>query len=390
MEIPAEIAPYTALEETGYPSESELMDLVSYVYNATGIEEVPDTHMEKVARAGAGLSEFSFIDIILTSMPAGELIDDKVVNKAKIALVRKHSSIDIYTPTVKMGDVGGLDLACQMLQDAAYLWNNPDKAREQDIEIIRRVLLVGVSGCGKSFLCEAAADALGLDLGRTAIGHVMDKHVGQSEANMRALWAQVYALAPITIWMDEIGRDLSGGASSGYVDAGTTDRVHAEFLTGLQQLPENIFLMAAANDLSQLPPEMLRAERFDRIMFVGFPTVDERAHIFRLNLPANRPWDLNRLALVTPEWTGAEIVSLIKLTKFKHMREDIPLTMDNLTTEADAFRNRVWLKHRSMIQAMYRRAMEEFEWASSTQLADARRIGYADSGVRASTARPKV
>mgnify|MGYP000214883789 CR=1 FL=1 len=86
------------------------------------------------------------------------------------------------------------------------------------------------------------------------------KVIGQSEANMRAVFKQIKLMSPLCVWIDEFGRDLSGGSSSSHVDGGTTDRVHGEFLTGLQELPEETFLLCAANQLEALRPEMLRAD----------------------------------------------------------------------------------------------------------------------------------
>ena len=131
---------------------------------------------------------------------------------------------------------------------------------------------MGIPGTGKSAICEATANALGLDLARTGVSQVMNSFVGQSEANMRAVFNQIKVMAPLCVWIDEFGRDMSGGQSSSHVDGGTTDRVHGEFLTGLQELPENVFLICAANQIENLKPEMLRAERFDKIIFVGLPS----------------------------------------------------------------------------------------------------------------------
>lgn len=222
---------------------------------------------------------------------------------------------------------------------------------------------------GKSLLAEASAAGLGLDLATFNVSAMMSKYVGESEANMRNAFKQIAALAPIVLWTDEIGRDFSGGASSGSVDGGTTDRVHGTLLTGLQELPKGVFWVGAANNLSALPPEMLRAGRIDQLLFVGFPTLEERESIVRIHLGKSwEEYDIATIARHTPMFTGAEIKTLIKHVRFYVRGQDLraPTTMDFCRAVPD-MKNRVWRLRREEIVKMYRQAMEEWTWASSAQ-----------------------
>jgi SpoVK/Ycf46/Vps4 family AAA+-type ATPase len=238
--------------------------------------------------------------------------------------------------------------------------------------------MVGIPGTGKSAICQATANELGLDLARTGISQVMNSFIGQSEANMRAVFKQIKAMSPLCVWIDEFGRDLSGGSSSSHVDGGTTDRVHGEFLTGLQELPEETFLLCAANQLEALRPEMLRADRFDKIMFVGLPAFTERKHIFNIHLSkidTDHEYDYDALAEASIYMTGAEIVSLIRETKFYVTTESFrPINTQDILNFIPRTKNTIWLKHNEMVMNMYQYALEQWDWASNEQMEDARMI----------------
>jgi SpoVK/Ycf46/Vps4 family AAA+-type ATPase len=197
----------------------------------------------------------------------------------------------------------------------------------------------------------------------------MNKYIGQSEQNMRAVFQQIKAMDPLCVWIDEFGRDLSGSGQG--ADSGTTDRVHGEFLTGLQELPENSFLMCAANELHNLKPEMLRADRFDKIFFVGLPSFQERKHIFQIYLSkieTDHSYDYDALAESTAYMTGAEIVSLIKETKFYVVSESLrPINTSDILKYAPNIKNTIWQKHPDMIKSMYQYALAQWDWASSQQ-----------------------
>jgi len=255
--------------------------------------------------------------------------------------------------------------------------DHPDEAAAADLTPARRVLMMGLPGTGKSMICEAAAKSLGWDLASVGVGKAMNKFIGESENNIRVMFEELAALAPIVAWVDEIGRDLAGGASSNFTDGGTTSRVHGELLTALQNLPDNVFFMAASNALEHIAFEMLRAERWDAMFFVGFPAHVERVQIFHHYLSSIVDGDFNydQLAEATPCWTGAEMLSYIKATKrqvwFSQRR---PLTHADLMSQVKTFRNRIWLKKKEEVMASYRQAIEQYDWASSFQQRDAEMI----------------
>lgn len=356
--------------EDGYPTYKEILDIIAHMHKSTNGEIFSSSdpkHFADIAKAGLGMTEFSLINTMLNSVIETNKVSSEYVYKTKMSSVKRHGILEIIKPKVTFDQIGGLDRIKEVINKNVYFWHNPEQAEEYGISPIRRILTVGVPGTGKSAICEATANALGVDLARTGVSQVMNSFVGQSEANMRAVFQQIKVMAPLCVWIDEFGRDLSGGASSSVVDGGTTDRVHGEFLTGLQELPENVFLMCAANQLDNLRPEMLRADRFDKIFFVGLPAFEERISILKIYL-GEGDYNYEQLARSTKYFTGAEIKSLIKQAKFEivstHRRH---VTTQDIVDHVPTMRNILWNKDRDMIQSLYKMAYEQWEWSSTLQ-----------------------
>jgi AAA+ superfamily predicted ATPase len=360
---------FVSIEDT-YPSFEDLVEIVTHMHSSTNGEIVDITKAKEIAKAGLGLNEFSFINYCLLSVLNTGKVNPEYVYKSKMANVKKNGILEIIKPKITFDSIGGLDNIKQVIERNVFFWQNPQEAERYGITPIRRILTVGVPGTGKSAICEATANALNLDLARTGVSQVMNSFVGQSEANMRAVFQQIKVMAPLCVWIDEFGRDLSGGASSSHVDGGTTDRVHGEFLTGLQELPDNVFLMCAANQLDNLRPEMLRAERFDKIFFVGLPAFEERISIIKIYLPEG-DFNYEIIARATKYFTGAEIKSLIKHVKFDVVSTfRRPVTTEDIVSRVPTMRNILWNKDKEMIKNLYRLAYDQWDWASTLQLND--------------------
>ena len=350
-----------------YPSYEELVDIAIHIHDSTNGEVISLDAAKEVARAGLGLNEFSFINLCLMSAVDNGKVDPTYIYNSKMESIKRNGVLEIIKPKMTFDSIGGLDNIKRVINNNVYFWNNPEEAEKFGITPIRRILTVGIPGTGKSAICEATASALQLDLARTGVSQVMNSFVGQSEANMRAVFQQIKVMAPLCVWIDEFCRDLSGGASSSHVDGGTTDRVHGEFLTGLQELPDNVFLMCAANQLDNLRPEMLRAERFDKIFFVGLPAFEERIQIVRINLP-NGDFNYEEIAHATKYFTGAEIKSLIKQVKFDVVSsERRNVTTRDIVSHVPKMRNILWNKDREMIRNLYRLAYDQWDWSSTLQ-----------------------
>ena len=361
-----------------YPNSEELFTVVNHIDNASAGRFVEQDSIKDIIRSGLGLTEDQFIDFCLRSIVTNNKIDAKYIYDNKMAHIKQAGILEIIKPTISFDNIGGLDNIKDIIQRTKLLWSNREQAKSFGVVPIRRVLMVGVPGTGKSAICQATAKELGLDLARTGISQVMNSFVGQSEANMRAVFDQIKMMTPLCVWIDEFGRHLSSGASSSQVDAGTTDRVHGEFLTGLQELPEDTFLMCAANQLENLRPEMLRADRFDKIVFVGLPSFNERKDIFKIALKdvqTDHTFDYDALADKAEYFTGAEITALIREVKFFVVSSELrSINTRDIISYIPNVRNILWNKNRDMIKGMYQYALEQWDWASTEQQNDAKLI----------------
>ncbi|NEP85187.1 MAG: AAA family ATPase, partial [Okeania sp. SIO3B3] len=184
------------------------------------------------------------------------------------------------------------------------------RARQYGLPHPRGLLLVGIQGTGKSLTAKAIAHHWHLPLLRLDVGRLFGGLVGESESRTRQMISIAEALAPCVLWIDEIDKGFAGLKSQG--DAGTTSRVFGTFITWLAEKKSPVFVVATANNIQSLPPEILRKGRFDEIFFVGLPNQEERTAIFEVHLSRLRPhniknYDINRLAYETPDFSGAEI-----------------------------------------------------------------------------------
>jgi SpoVK/Ycf46/Vps4 family AAA+-type ATPase len=178
----------------------------------------------------------------------------------------------------------------------------------------RGLLLVGIQGTGKSLTAKAIAHHWHLPLLRLDVGRLFGGLVGESESRTRQMTNLAEALAPCILWIDEIDKAFAGAEGKG--DSGTTSRVFGTFITWMAEKKTPVFVVATANNIQSLPPEMLRKGRFDEIFFVGLPNQEEREAIFQVHLSRLRPhnlisYDLKRLAYETPDFSGAEIEQTI-------------------------------------------------------------------------------
>lgn len=367
-EVPPAVARLVAKCEMGFPSQVELGQLSVKIGQSAGLD-VDEETATRSGRAMSGLSEAEAIVTAFGSLAESSIIDPEYMARAKLDSVRSGGVLEVRSPKVSLEQVGGMDRAKELFDAVRWLWEHPTEAKKFKVIPPRRILLVGLQGGGKSLMAEAVAASLNLDLAKGGISQAMSKWVGESEANVRKMFRQLRVMAPIVFWVDELGRDASGGSSSNETDGGTTDRAHGEFLTGLQELAEDVFLLAAANRIDHLPPEMTRADRFDKIMFVGFPTEVEREEIFKIHLGSDHEeFDVAALAKASPFYTGAEIKALVRDARFTVAAQEHRMAnTDDLLHFAPLMKGRTVVRHKAAIVSMYERAKAEWEWASSAQ-----------------------
>jgi SpoVK/Ycf46/Vps4 family AAA+-type ATPase len=190
-----------------------------------------------------------------------------------------------------------------------------DEARKFGLPAPKGILILGVQGCGKSLCAKAVSNMWQQPLLRFDMGRMFGSLVGSSEENVRRAISVAESVAPAILWVDEIDKAFAGSQASGGTDGGTTARVFGSFLTWLSEKTAPIFVVATANDISQLPPELLRKGRLDEIFFVDLPSEMERTEVFRIHLlkRGRRPeeFDLPALVDASPNFSGAEVEEAI-------------------------------------------------------------------------------
>lgn len=256
-----------------------------------------------------------------------------VIHSEKRQIIRKSGLLEYYDTDEKLKSVGGLDAIKSWLVKRSVAFT--DQARQFGLPAPKGVLLLGVQGCGKSLMSKTISNTWQLPLLRFDVGRVFGSLVGSSEQNMRRAIKVAESVSPVVFWVDEIDKAFRGSKGSGAsTDSGTSARVFGTFLTWLSEKSQPVFVVATANDVSLLPPELLRKGRFDEIFFVDLPAFEERKEIFSVHLSKRKmnpsDFDLDLLAKNSIGYSGAEIEEAIISAMFNIFYEKKKMTTDRL------------------------------------------------------------
>ncbi|HXE72557.1 MAG TPA: AAA family ATPase, partial [Candidatus Nitrosotenuis sp.] len=240
--------------------------------------------------------------------------------------------LDYFSAQESLESVGGLENLKEWLRKRSRAFT--DEARSFGLPPPKGVLLLGVQGCGKSLCARAVSNVWGLPLLRLDVGKIFSSLVGSSEENVRRAIATAESVAPCILWVDEIEKALAGGSASGELDSGTTARVFATFLTWLQEKTAPVFVIATANKIENLPPELMRKGRFDDIFFVDLPSAPERREIFAIHIAARgrqpAAFDLDLLAGLSEGFSGSEIEQAVVAALYEAFDRGRDLITDDL------------------------------------------------------------
>ncbi|MCE9555410.1 MAG: AAA family ATPase [Planctomycetes bacterium] len=315
VQIPTELEKLFVVVEHDLPSREQLAEIARGM--ATDDGELPDGDaLGAVLDSAAGLTRFEGENAFALSLVRHQAIRPDAVWELKSQMLKKSGLVSLHRGSERFVDLGGLDSLKAFCLRAMRRQGRPDPLKRP-----RGVMLLSPPGCGKS----AFAKALGNETGRPTlcldIGSLMGSLVGATEANIRQALKIADAMAPCVLFLDEVEKGLSGVASSGQTDSGVTARLFGTFLTWLNDHQTDVFVVATCNDISKLPPEFSRAERFDGVFFVDLPTAEQRQAIwdiyiglFGVELKQAKPNDDN--------WTGAEVRACCRLAALL----DVPLT----------------------------------------------------------------
>ena len=252
--------------------------------------------------------------------------------KRKGQAIQDGGLLEFYPPEENAFELGGFDRLKTWLARAQAGFGA--EAQALGLRAPRGVLFVGVQGCGKSLAAKVIARTWQQPLLKLDAGRLYDKYVGESEKNLRKALDVAEAIAPSVLWIDELEKAF---ASTGDTDGGLSRRMLGSFLTWLQERRAPVFVAATANDLSGVPPELLRKGRFDEIFFVDLPSPAEREVIFGIHLRMRRQdpatFDLPALARATDGFSGAELEQAIVSSLYRTLHEHQPLTTALLLQE---------------------------------------------------------
>ncbi len=321
MEIPAELDKEVTVLNFSPPSKEDLgmlldriiEELKSHKSVEIGLDE---EGRERLLQAALGLTlgeaENVFAKIVVKNQRlSADHVDEVFAEKQQI--IRKSGLLEYYPANEDFNSVGGLPVLKDWLNKRAVAFTA--EAHAFGLPSPKGILLLGVQGCGKSLCAKAVSRLWQLPLLRFDMGRMFGSLVGSSEENVRRAISVAESIAPAVLWVDEIDKAFVGSQSSGVTDGGTTARVFGTFLTWLSEKSAPVFVVATANDVSQLPPELLRKGRLDEIFYVDLPSEEERAEIFRIHLAKrNRnpdEFDIPEMVAVSPDFSGAEVEEAI-------------------------------------------------------------------------------
>ena len=309
--------------------------------NTSVVNELSDEDKDKICKAALGLTlqeaESAFA-LAMVNDGKINIKDLQVVLEEKVQVIKKTGILEFIRSDYTMKDIGGLDNLKNWLLKRNNSWS--EKAKKYCIPAPKGVLVTGVPGCGKSLTAKAMSTIWGLPLLKLDFGKVFSGLVGSSEENMRRALATAEAVAPSILWIDEIEKGLSGLGSNG--DSGVSSRIFGQFLTWMQEKESPVFVIATANNISGLPPELLRKGRFDEIFFVDLPTEDERKEIFKLHLERRLkdkgvaseiikvPHLCDELAKMSEGFIGSEIEQVVVSALCDAFFENRPLKFEDL------------------------------------------------------------
>jgi len=339
LQMPEELKPYTAFLRLPLPTLEELRGIVVDVAGEWGAQngrrDVQTTNkaLDLLVRNLVGLTATDARRLAMKAVGDGVISESDIpaVLKAKYELLGGDALLSLEMDTAKFSEVGGM----QRLRSWLEMRRNFFLGDDQALDPPRGMLLLGVQGCGKSLAAKAAAGVFDVPLLRLDFGVLYNKYYGETERNLRKALETAELMAPCVLWMDEIEKGVAVSAADD--DGGVSRRILGALLTWMAEKKKPVFLVATANDIERLPPELIRKGRFDEIFFVDLPSSPHREEILRIHLrkrnldPAK--FDLAALAAATEGFSGSEIEQAIVSATYTARAEGRDVAQGDLISE---------------------------------------------------------
>ena len=352
--IPEELKDEAVIMDVPPPSFQELMDILKKLMKTPGVKmDLNKENGERLIRSALGLSsgqaQRTFAKAIVSD---GVLNEDDIhlINTEKKLIIRESGALEFFSPTETVSDVGGLQALKKWvrMRESAF----GQEAQDYGLPAPKGVALIGIPGTGKSLSAKVIAALWKLPLIRLDIGAVFGGLVGESEENIRRALSLAETVSPCLLWIDEIEKGLSTGDG----DGGTSMRVFGTILSWMQEKQKPVFVIATANNISMLPPELLRRGRFDEIFFLDLPTDEERLEIFKVHIRKRKrdpeKFDIAKLVAKSEGYVGAEIEQAIidamyiafndeKDPHREFKTEDVAVALDKLVPMSSSAREQI-------------------------------------------------
>lgn len=325
-EVPPELAGHATVIDYPLPDRAEVSQILDDVLSALPEDirasAAPNGTRDAAIDAAVGLSAEEAANCYAKSLVTSRKIDPAIVAGEKKRVIAREKVLTWHDPDPRgLDGIGGLELLKDWLRARRAAFS--PRARAFGLPAPKGTLLVGVPGCGKSLTAKCIASAWGMPLLRLDMGALRSKYVGESEGNIRRALQVAEAVAPCVLWLDEIEKALAG-ATGQQGDGGVSADALGAVLSWMQEREGSVFVVATANDVRSLPPELLRKGRFDEVFWVDLPTASERIEIALSALRAHGRGSVfcsddpeinaqDELAVInaTNGFTGAEIAALV-------------------------------------------------------------------------------
>ena len=313
VEFPPEIRDFVTIYDFALPDRDYFTQaygrIIQEYKQGLSLPENISPLLGKAAEAALGMTEIQGENALALSMVRTKGIDIPTIYEEKKQAIRQSETLELVDCTEDMDDLGGFDQLKPWLLQRKDTFGR--KATDYGLRPPRGILLCGIPGAGKSLCCKTVASTFQVPLLRFDVGKVFQSLQGQSEQAVRNALQTAEAVSPAVLWIEELEKSMAGSESSGRTDSGTTARVMQTILTWLQEKTVGVFVVATANAVDRLPPELLRKGRFDEIWGVDLPSPEERDAIFQIHIkkrkrdPSN--YDIASLVKATEWFSGAEI-----------------------------------------------------------------------------------
>lgn len=276
-------------------------------------EAMKEPSDEKIVNALLGLTFHEAEDALAKSVIKLKRMDIKILNDIKRQIIRKGQLLDYVCSEENMDSVGGFEGLKEFIRIRKQAFS--ENAKAYGLPSPKGVFLLGIQGSGKSLSALAIANELQVPMLKLDMGSMFSQYVGASEGNLRAAISMAESVAPCVLLVDEIDKALAGSRSSGDTDNGTTRRMIGYLVDWMQTKTAPVFIVACANSVHGIPPEILRKGRFDEMFFVDLPNMDEREKIFDIHIAKRgrdpKRYDIKELASISVDFSGAEIENAV-------------------------------------------------------------------------------